>query len=52
MLDVNHKVLVYCLGISDDTRKNIYCIYDFKSACVKTECLHEGWQTSGSVKVV
>ena len=20
--------------------------------CVKTECLHEGWQTSGSMKVV
>ena len=28
------------------------CIYDFKSGLVKTECLHEGWQTSGSVKVV
>ena len=27
-------------------------IYDFKTGCVKTECLHEGWQTSGSVKVV
>ena len=27
-------------------------IYDFKTGCVKTKCLHEGWQTSGSVKVV
>ena len=26
--------------------------YDFKTGCVKTECLHEGWQTSGSMKVV
>ena len=50
--DVYHKALVYCLGISDDTRRNIYSIYDFKTGCVKTECLHEGWQTSGSVKVV
>ena len=50
--DVYHKALVYCLGISDDTRRNIYSIYDFKTGCVKTECLHEGWQTSGSLKVV
>ena len=27
-------------------------VYDFKTGCVKTECLHEGWQTSGSLKVV
>ena len=50
--DVYHKALVYCLGISNDTRRNIKSIYDFKTGCVKTECLHEGWQTSGSVKVV
>ena len=50
--DVYHKALVYCLGISDDTRRNIKSIYNFKIGCVKTECLHEGWQTSGSLKVV
>lgn len=49
--DVYHKALCYCLGISDDTRRNANRIYDFKTGCVKTECLHEGWQTSGSVKV-
>ena len=47
--DVYHKALVYCLGISDDTRRNIYSIYDFKTGCVKTECLHEGWQTRSSM---
>ena len=50
--DVYHKALCYCLGINDDTRRNANRIYDFKTGCVKTECLHEGWQTSGSVKVV
>ena len=50
--DVYHKALCYCLGISDDTRRNVDSIYDFKTGCVKTECLHEGWQTSGSMKVV
>ena len=44
--DVYHKALCYCLGISDDTRRNVYRIYDFKTGCVITECLHEGWQTS------
>ena len=50
--DVYHKALCYCLGISDDTRRNVDRIYDFKTGCVKPECLHEGWQTSGSMKVV
>ena len=50
--DVYHKALCYCLGICNDTRENVYRIYDFKTGNVKTECLHEGWQTSGSQKVV
>lgn len=50
--DVYHKALYYCLGISNDTRRNICSIYDFKTGYVKPECLHNGWQTSGSVKVV
>ena len=28
--DVYHKTLCYCLGISDDTRRNANRIYDFK----------------------
>ena len=50
--DVYHKALVYCIGICNDTRRNADKIYDFKSGLVKPECLHEGWQTSGSVRVV
>ena len=50
--DVYHKALVYCLGINADTRRYVDNIYDFETGCVKTECLREGWQTSGSVKVV
>ena len=50
--DVYHKALVYCLGIGDDTRTNVNRIYDFKTGCVKTECLQEGWQTSDSMKIV
>ena len=50
--DVYHKALVYCLGIDRDTRENVNKIYNFKTGYVKTECLQEGWQTSGSAKVV
>lgn len=50
--DVYHAALVYCLGIDEDTRRNVNRIYDFKTGCVKTECLHDGWQTSGSLKII
>jgi hypothetical protein len=50
--DVYNKALVYCLGISEDTRRNVKRIYDFKTGYVQTECLCEGWQTSGSMKIV
>ena len=50
--DVYHKALVYCLGINEDTRNHVEEIYDFKSGCVQTECLQQGWNTSGSVKVI
>lgn len=50
--DVYHRALVYCLGTDRDTREHVDSIYNFKSGCVRTECLHEGWQTSGSVRIV
>lgn len=50
--DANHRALIYCLGIDAGTRKNVHSIYDFHSGLVKTECLHDSWQTSGSMKTV
>ena len=50
--DVYHRALVYCLGIDRDTREHADRIYDFNTGLVKPECLHEGWQTSGSAKIV
>ncbi len=50
--DCYHKALIYILGISEDTRNHFSQIYDIKSGYVKPECLHQGWQTSGSVRVV
>ena len=50
--DVYHQALVYCLGIDRDTRENVNKIYNFKTGCVKTESLQEGWRTSGSLRIV
>ena len=50
--DCYHKALVYYLGLEEDTRECIGSIYDFRTGCVKTECLHEGWITSGSAKII
>lgn len=50
--DVYHAALVYCLGIDRDTREHIHEICDFETGLVKPECLHDGWQTSGSGKII
>ena len=50
--DVYHKALVYFLGFDRDTRKPVNRFYDFINGSVKPECLQEGWQTSGCVRVV
>lgn len=50
--DCYYKSLIYILGISEDTRNHFDQIYDIKSGCIKAKCLREGWQTSGSVRIV
>lgn len=50
--DCYHKALIYCLGLEEDTRDCIERIYDFKTGCVKTKCLQEGWITSGTGRII
>lgn len=50
--DSYHAALIYTLGICADTRKQFERIYDLKSGLIKPKCLHEGWQTGSSLKVV
>ena len=50
--DAYHQALVYCLGISEDTRVNADRIYNFETGLVKVRCLNEGWQTSGSLRII
>ena len=50
--DCYHKALIYILGISEDTRNHFSQIYDIQSGYINAKCLHQGWQTSGSIRVI
>jgi hypothetical protein len=50
--DVYHQVLCYCMGITSDTRANVKRIYNFKTGSINCDCLCEGWQTSGSRRIL
>ena len=49
--DVYHKALFYTLGLTDETRRHIETLYDFKNRCIITEGLFDGFQTGTSIKV-
>lgn len=46
--DRERQSLFYLLGVSEDTRRNVEGIYDFKNHCIRPECLTAGWLTSSS----
>ena len=48
--DEYHRAFFYVIGLSDEARQNINRLFDFKEDCIKLEGLHDGWQTSGSIK--
>lgn len=50
--DCYHIALVYTLGISEDTRRNFSRIYDIKTGLINPDCIHDGWITSGSARIV
>ena len=49
--DPYHLALFYALGLTDDTRRNIADLYDFREKGISTDGLYKGWQTSGSLRV-
>ncbi|MCM1265428.1 MAG: DUF6075 family protein [Candidatus Gastranaerophilales bacterium] len=49
--DCYHKAFFYCIGISEDARKNINQLFDFSTDQIKPETINEAWQTSGSKAV-
>ena len=49
--DCYHRAFFYCIGISEDTRKNIDQLFDFNEDQINPDGLYKGWQTSGSIAV-
>lgn len=49
--DSFHRAFFYCVGISDTARKNVSRIFDFEKDSIKPDGLHEGWQTSGTMRL-
>lgn len=50
--DVYHKALFYCLALDSSCITNFKRIYDAKADMICTECICEGWQTSGSLRAI
>lgn len=49
--DCERKALFYLLGLTEETRKNINVLYDFKEHCIDFDGLDQGWQTGTSIRV-
>ena len=49
--DPYHKAFFYIMGLSGETRRNIQKIFDFKEDCIRSDCIYDGWQTSGSERL-
>lgn len=49
--DSYHQAFFYCVGISDMTRDNVKRLFSFQEDCINPGALHEGWQTSGSMRI-
>lgn len=50
--DCYREALFYTLGLNEETRKHVDRLYDFRERGIRPEGLAEGWQTSGSLRVV
>lgn len=49
--DSYHQAFFYCVGISDETRRNVERLFDFEKRRIKPEGLHESWQTGSSTRL-
>mgnify|MGYP004453827209 CR=1 FL=1 len=50
--DIYHIALFYVLGLSEDCKRNVDTLYDWKSNCVKKLGKKSGWITSTSLKII
>jgi hypothetical protein len=48
---VYHRAFFYCMGVCDETRRNIENLYDFKSNGIRPDNIHQPFQTGSSYQV-
>ncbi len=48
--DSYHAAVAYLLSLNDTLTNNATAVFDFKEDCIKTDCLHKGFQTSASLR--
>lgn len=49
--DPYRKALFYLFGLTEETRKNIDSLYDFKERCIEFEGLRKSWQTGTTTRI-
>lgn len=49
---VNNETVpvMYLLALACDSINKAESLFDFKTECIKPDEIHQGWQTSGSIK--
>ena len=49
--DVYHEAFFYLMGLTEETRRHISQMYDFKDHCLIFEGLNQGWQTGTTIMI-
>ena len=49
--DTYHKALVYCMGLSEDTRRNVNRIYDFETGFIKRSVCRKDGRPAGAKRL-
>ena len=49
--DPYRKALFYTLGLTEETRRYIGRLYNYKQRCIEFDGLKDGWQTGTSMRV-
>lgn len=49
-IESNHVAVAYLLSLNETLTNNAVEVFDFEANCIKTDCLHKGFQTSSSLR--
>ena len=49
--DCYHRAFFYIVGLTDETRRHIGDLFDFRDDGIIPEGLYKGWQTGGTIRI-